>query len=105
MTKIEILADKVKIMDKNFFMNDICEILEQMEEDEKQEMMKKQSVCIYSDNDHKTIENLLEEMRKNAIEHQMILNSHLFLYLVFVDKRNINKNWNSFKLTLWTKLC
>lgn len=87
MTKIEILADKVKTMDKNFFTNDICEILEQMEENEKEEMMKKQSVCVYADDDHKTMENLLEEMRKNAIEHQMILNSHLlFLYLVFVDK-------------------
>ncbi len=87
MTKIEILSDKVKTMDKNFFTNDILEILEQMEEDEKEDLMKKHSVCIYADDETATIENLLEEIRRNAIEHQMILNSHLlFLYLVFVDK-------------------
>ena len=87
MTKIEILADKVKTLDKNFFMNDIMEILEQMNEDEKEDLMKKHSVCIYADDETATIENLLEEIRRNAIEHQMILNSHLlFLYLVFVDK-------------------
>lgn len=86
MTKIEILADKVKTMDIKFFTNDICEILEQMD-DEKEELMKKHDVCIYANDDIKTMEMLYENMRSTAISHQYLYNAHLlFLYVVFIDK-------------------
>lgn len=87
MTKIEILADKVKNFDKSFFENDLCEILEQMETEEKENLMKAHQVLIFDKDDLKTMQNLLEDMRSFAIEHQCLNNSHLiFLYHIFVDK-------------------
>lgn len=87
MTKIEILADKVKGFEESFFANDICEILENMEKEEKEELMKNHKVVIIEDDDTATINNLLNNMRDFGINHQCLVNSHLiFLYLVFVDK-------------------
>ena len=87
MTKIEILGDKVKKFDKSFFENDICEILEQMTEESKEELYTKNNIVILND-DELTIKNLFDDMQKFAFEFQCLKNSHLvFLYQIFVDDK------------------
>ena len=86
MTKIEIMADKVKNLERDFFENDLVEILEQMETLEKEDLMKKNGVLIFDNDDFKTMQNLIEEMRNYAVNHQSFLASHLtFIYNLFVD--------------------
>jgi hypothetical protein len=92
MTKIEILADKVKSLDIGFFENDICEILELMSSEEKKELYSKYNIISFVNNNDKeddllTVRNIVNEMRKFAFNHKCLPNSTLnFLYLVFVDK-------------------
>lgn len=92
MTKIEILADQVKLLNPSFFENDICAILEQMSSEEKKELYSKYNIISIVDNYNKdndllTVKNIVNEMRKFALEYKCLPNSTLiFLYLVFVDK-------------------
>lgn len=92
MTKIEILADQVKLLNPSFFENDICAILEQMSSEEKKELYSKYNIISIVDNYNKdndllTVKNIVNEMRKFALDYKCLPNSTLiFLYLVFVDK-------------------
>ena len=87
MTKIEILSDKCKKLDDEFFENDVCEILENTEDEEKKKLYNKYKICIIQNNDLLTIQNLIQQMRDFALKHRSFQNNYLcFLYCVFVDK-------------------
>lgn len=93
MTKIEILADKCKKLDNDFFENDICEILENMPLEEKEALYEKYNIRSFfeneKENDLMTIRNMVADMRDFAINHRCFQNSYLnFLYCVFVDKNS-----------------
>lgn len=90
MTKIEILADKVKKLDENYLINELIEIIEDTEDAE--DIFTKAKIVVFCDNNNKfdaerTVKNMIDEMKMSLIENAYVRTSILVvLYRFFVEK-------------------
>lgn len=96
MSKIEILADKVKSVDTYFFGNDFCEICEMLGEEKFKILCEEAHIpLLFSDaklDYKKTIENgVLTKLAMLPIEKNIENSVLVFLYKIFVGEENITK--------------
>jgi len=89
MTKIEILSDKIKKQDSTFF-DDILEILENENQEEVFEILKKIKISILNENIKETLDLIVKDIKadfkKNRIKNKYLV----FLYHFFVSKSDTN---------------
>lgn len=89
MTKIEILADKVRNLDENYLVNELVEIAEGTEDIE--ELFESAKVTMYYNNEildiEKTITELYTELRESLLSNAYCRTATLILYYkLFVEK-------------------
>lgn len=90
MTKIEILVDKIKKLDKNFFVNDFAELLESYEYDELLTLSNKYQI-MQNPNLTKMAEVLFKSIYDDIFKGSRINNKTLiFLYKIFVSSVDNN---------------
>jgi len=90
MTKIEILADKIRNLDENYLVNELVEIAESTENIE--DLFKDIKITTYYDNQklnlEKTISELFAEMKDSLIDNAYCRTSTLVLYYRLFVERN-----------------
>lgn len=92
MTKHEILADKLKELDAEFFLNDFAEIAETMKAEEFFNLCKERKVVSINDEIQMTVEHLISNMFTDIELHERAENAHLqFLFEVFTSDRSATK--------------
>jgi len=101
MTKIEILADKVRNLDENYLVNELVEIAEGTENIE--ELFESARVTLYYKNDkldiEKTLSELYIELRNSLIENAYCRSATLILYYRLFVERNADMAKIGTKLT------
>jgi hypothetical protein len=85
MTKIEILADKIKSNTQNFF-NDILEILEYEDEEEILSFFRSNQIVIVNDSIRDTFNYIVDDINRDYKENIIKNNYLVFLYHYFVSK-------------------
>ncbi len=94
MTKIEILADKLKSLDEKFLINELVEIAEDTENAE--DILKKANILLVYNNDNldirKTFEAIFEETKKTLMSNAYVRTSNLTAYYrIFVENADMSK--------------
>lgn len=103
MTKIEILVDKIKILDEHFFIEEIGEIVEHMEDSDFEKIIKETKILsVYGDynkiNKELTLLNIFNEMKQDLMTQAILKNKiGFFYYRLFVSLTdNLTKIGTSF---------